>query len=147
MQLKFHVKAIIDKPIPEVFAGIYNPDKLSQYFTTGGASAPLDEGMTVTWDFADFPGAFPVAVKKLVKNSLIVIEWDSNEKGRKNLVEFNFVDLKNNRTEVTISESGWQANQKSLDASYMNCQGWMHMLCSLKAYLEHGINLRKGFFK
>jgi uncharacterized protein YndB with AHSA1/START domain len=147
MQLKFHVKAIIDKPVSEVFAGIYDPNKLSQYFTTGGASAALDEGINVTWDFADFPGAFPVAVKKKVKNSLIIIEWDSNEKDKKNLVEFNFVNLKNNRTEVTVSESGWQVNQKSLDASYMNCQGWMQMLCSLKVYLEYGINLRKGFFK
>ncbi|OGB61770.1 MAG: ATPase [Caldithrix sp. RBG_13_44_9] len=147
MELKFQVKAIIDKPIPEVFAGIYDPDKLSQYFTTGGASAPLNEGTTVTWDFADFPGAFPVVVKKMVRNSLIVIEWDSNEKGRKNLVEFKFGDLKNGRTEVSVSETGWRENQKSLDASYLNCQGWMHMLCSLKAYLEYGINLRKDFFK
>ncbi|ALO24786.1 hypothetical protein LEP1GSC137_2235 [Leptospira borgpetersenii str. Noumea 25] len=30
--------------------------------------------------------------------------------------------------------------------SYMNCQGWMNMSCCLKAYLEYGINLRKGFF-
>jgi len=147
MELKFQVKGIINKPISEVFAGIYDPEKISQYFTTGGASAPLDEGTTVTWDFADFPGAFPVVVKKVLKNSLIVIEWDSNEKSRKNLVEFKFVEMKDGRTEVTISESGWRANQKSLAASYMNCQGWMQMLCSLKAYLEYGINLRKGFFK
>ncbi|MBE8398177.1 ATPase, partial [Leptospira borgpetersenii serovar Hardjo-bovis] len=34
----------------------------------------------------------------------------------------------------------------ALDGSYMNCQGWMNMSCCLKAYLEYGINLRKGFF-
>ena len=147
MELKFQVKGIINKPISDVFAGIYDPEKISQYFTTGGASAPLDEGTTVSWDFADFPGAFPVEVKKMVKDSLITIAWDSNEPGRKNLVEFKFAKLKDGRTEVSISESGWQVNQKSLVASYMNCQGWMHMLCSLKVYLEYGIQLRKGFFK
>ncbi len=49
-------------------------------------------------------------------------------------------------TLVKISESGWKENQKGLDSSYDNCQGWMQMSCSLKAYLEYGINLRKGFF-
>ena len=40
----------------EVFDAVHNSDKLSGYFTAGGASAPLEEGATVTWDFADFPG-------------------------------------------------------------------------------------------
>ena len=37
--------------------------------------------------------------------------------------------------------------QAASKASYGNCQGWMQMLCALKAYLEHGINLREGMFK
>jgi len=27
-----------------------------------------------------------------------------------------------------------------------NSQGWMNMACCLKAWLEYGINLRKGMF-
>lgn len=53
MELKFEVQGRIAKPVDEVFDAVYNPDKLSGYFTTGGASGPLDEGVTVTWDFAD----------------------------------------------------------------------------------------------
>ena len=30
------------------------------------------------------------------------------------------------------------------ETSYGNAGGWMHMMCSLKAYLEYGINLRAG---
>lgn len=30
---------------------------LSNYFATGGAHGRLESGATVTWDFADFPGA------------------------------------------------------------------------------------------
>lgn len=60
MELKFEEYAKIKKSIAEVFDAVYNPKKLSGYFTTGGASAPLEEGITVTWNFADFPGAFPV---------------------------------------------------------------------------------------
>jgi len=50
MELKFEVRTKIQKSISEVFNAVYNPDKLSGYFTSGGASAPLDEGTTVRWD-------------------------------------------------------------------------------------------------
>ena len=63
MELQFRVYGKIARPVAEVFDAVYNPTKLSGYFTTGGASAPLVEGSTVTWDFADFPGAFPVQVR------------------------------------------------------------------------------------
>ena len=36
MELKFKVQAKIQKPVAEVFDGVYNPTKLSTYFTTGG---------------------------------------------------------------------------------------------------------------
>ena len=69
MELRFTVSVKIQKPVEEVFDSVYNPKKLSQYFTTAGASAPLDEGTTVMWEFADHPGPFPVRVKKVTKKS------------------------------------------------------------------------------
>lgn len=146
MELKFQIYAKIKKPVEEVFDAVYNPKKLSGYFTTGGASGPLDEGKSVTWDFADFPGAFPVQVKQMIKNKKIVLEWASNE-GSNTQVEMTFEPLDKESTLVKISESGWkQENQKSLDESYSHCQGWTQMLGCLKTYVEHGINLRKFYF-
>jgi len=80
MDLKFRVQAKIQKSVSEVFGAVYDPKKLSSYFTTGGASGPLKEGMTVTWNFADDtghlgPGGFPVEVKKVIQNKLIILEW------------------------------------------------------------------------
>jgi len=66
MDLKFRVFAYIAKPVHEVFEAVADPAKLSQYFTTGGAKGRLEEGATVTWDFHDFPGAFPVTVAVMV---------------------------------------------------------------------------------
>ncbi len=51
MNLKFRVQAKIKKPVEEVYDAVYDPKKLSKYFTTGGASGPLDEGTEVVWDF------------------------------------------------------------------------------------------------
>ena len=62
MDLKFRVAARISKPVHEVFEAVADPKQLSEYFTTGGASARLETGATVSWDFHDFPGAFPVEV-------------------------------------------------------------------------------------
>jgi uncharacterized protein YndB with AHSA1/START domain len=148
MELKFKVFGIIKKPLNEVFDAVYNPDKLSGYFTTGGSSGPLDEGKSVTWDFADFPGAFPVHVKQTILNEKIVLEWSSASGNFNTTVELNFKKLNSTSTLVEISESGWKEdNQKNLDESYSHCMGWQQMICCLKVYTEHGFNLREGFFK
>src|SRR3954463_3749370 len=62
MDLTFTAAARIAKPVAEVFEAIVNPAQLSRYFTTGGAKGRLETGATVSWDFHDFPGAFPVWV-------------------------------------------------------------------------------------
>ena len=71
MELKFDVYAKIDRPVADVFDAVVNPERLSAYFTTGGASAALAEGATVLWKFADCPGEFPVRVSRLVPNERI----------------------------------------------------------------------------
>ncbi len=142
MELKFQVYAKIAKPVAEVFDAVYNPKKLSGYFTTGGASAPLDEGSTVTWDFADFPGAFPVHVRKVEPGKLIVLEWKATDGDYNTEVRMTFEALDAGSTIVRISESGWQETPKGLESSYGNCMGWSQMLCALKVYTEDGKNLR-----
>jgi uncharacterized protein YndB with AHSA1/START domain len=146
MELKFQVQGKIARPVEEVFDAVYNPAKLSGYFTTGGASAPLDEGTTVTWDFADFPGAFPVKVREVKPERLIVLEWQAADGNYQTEVRIEFEPLDPKSTLVRISESGWKDTPEGLKSSYGNCMGWTQMLCCLKVYVEHGINLREFFF-
>jgi uncharacterized protein YndB with AHSA1/START domain len=149
MELKFQVQTRIQKPVEEVFDAVYNPGKLSGYFTNGGSSGPLDEGAEVEWRFADNPGEEPISgkvtVKKVVPNELIVIEWEADA-GRMTTTEMKF-EKAGEDTIVRISESGWQETQDSLNRSYGNCMGWSHMVLSLKAFVEYGINLRKGAYE
>ena len=163
MELKFRVAARIARPVHEVFEAVADPQQLSQYFTTGGAQGRLETGATVTWDFHDYPGAFPVEVVEVVPDERIVLRWDAAEgeppnvestnrpeaatAGYKTEVTMTFKDLDDGRTLVEIAEEGWRETQGALDASYGNCQGWSQMLCALKAWLEHGINLREGMYK
>ena len=149
MELKFQVQIKIQKPVEEVFKAVQDPERLSSYFTNGGASAPLVEGTTVEWAFADTPGepriAFPVTVAKVVPNELIVFSWQGT-KDKQNCVEINFEKTGPEETLVTIGESGWEPTQDDLNSSYGNCMGWSQMLSALKAYTEYGINLRKGAY-
>lgn len=148
MELKFQVQTKIQKPVAEVFDAVYNPSKLSGYFTTGGANAALNEGTTVEWAFADNPGdekaKFPVTVSQVIKNELIVLSWEG-AKGLDTRIEIKFT-ADGEETIVSIVETGWKETQDNLNSSYMNCMGWSHMVSALKAYVEYGINLRKGAY-
>ncbi len=160
MDLSFKVAGRIAKPVAEVFEAVANPDHLSQYFTTGGAQGRLEPGAAVTWDFADFPGAFPVKVVEVDKDRKIVLRWEAADgsdpqesgvqpegEGYDTTVTITFEPLDDGRTLVTISEAGWRETEAGLKSCLGNCQGWTGMLCAMKVWLEHGINLREGFYK
>ena len=156
MELKFNVSARISRPVHEVFEAVTDPAKLSGYFTTGGAKGRLESGATVTWDFHDFPGAFPVEVVEVEQDRRIVLRWDAHEghvpedatkADYKTRVTMTFEPIGDDRTLVTITEEGWRETEGGLQASYGNCMGWSQMLCALKAYLEYNINLRQGMYQ
>ena len=149
MDLKFRVFGRVSRPVNEVFEAVADPDSLSAYFTTGGAKGRLETGATVTWDFADFPGAFPVHVVEVIENEKIVLRWGADEAGadsRETEVVMQFTDTGDGRTLVEISEHGWPESQAGLDASYGNCMGWAQMVCALKMWVEHRINAREGMY-
>lgn len=156
MEFRFQIAGRIARPVAEVFEAVADPEKLSRYFTTGGAKGRLATGATVMWDFHDFPGAFPVTVVEATPNARIVFRWGANEGPRapgeaapdyETAVTMTFAPLDDGRTLVTIAEDGWRSTPGGLRGSYGNCEGWTQMLCALKVWLEHGIVLREGFYK
>ena len=153
MDFKFTVSGRISKPVHEVFEAVADPKKLSGYFTTGGAKGRLETGATVIWDFHDFPGAFPVHVVEVVSDEKIVLTWgaapEPDDPGEyETTVTMRFEPLDDNtRTLVSITEEGWKQTETGLKSSYGNCEGWTGMLAAMKVYVEHGINLRQGFYK
>ena len=153
MDLKYRVFACIARPVHDVFEAVADPDKLSCYFTTGGAQGRLETGKTVTWDFADFPGAFPVKVVEVEEDRSIVLEWQANDSGDGPpydvtvTMTFAPVEGDETRTMVSIAEEGWRETPSGLAGSYGNCMGWSQMLAALKVWIEHGINLREGMYR
>lgn len=150
-ELSFTVSGRVARPCADVYEAVADPDQLSRYFTTGGARGRLKGGTEVTWEFADHPGAFPVTVVEAEPPRRIVIEWDgdatTSPAGRTRTVfELEPID-DDTRTLVTITETSWQATADGARAAFGNCEGWTGMLAALKAWVEHGINLREGFYR
>lgn len=153
-ELTFTVSGRIARPCTEVYEAVADPEQLSHYFTTGGARGRLEAGGDVTWDFHDFPGRFPVTVLESDPPDRIVIRWET-EAGSETTTDpsgtttttFTFEPLDaDTRTLVTITESSWQATTKGAEEAFGNCSGWTGMLSALKVWVEHGINLREGFY-
>lgn len=152
MAYEFTVRGRIAKPVHEVFEAVADPKELSAYFTTGGAQGRLEKGATVSWDFHDFPGAFPVRVVDVVPDEKIVLQWGGPEDGDpagsyETTVTMTFEGLEDGRTLVSIHEGGWRDNEAGQQASYGNCEGWTFMLCAMRVWKEHGIRFREGYYK
>ena len=150
-ELTFTVSGHIARPSAEVYEAVVDPKLLSKYFTTGGAQGRLEAGNEVTWDFHDFPGAFPVTVLEASAPRRIVIQWAGTATTSENgttTTTFEFEPLDDDtRTIVTITESSWRLTAEGASNAFGNCQGWTGMLAAMKIWLEHAINLREGFYK
>lgn len=149
-ELSFTVSGRIARPIAEVYEAVADPEQLSRYFTTGGAKGRLDAGADVTWDFHDYPGAFPVDVIEADPPRRIVIRWDgaaATAPDGKTTTTFEFESIDGGaRTLVTITETAWRATPDGSKSAFGNCEGWTGMLAALKMWVEHGVNLREGFY-
>jgi uncharacterized protein YndB with AHSA1/START domain len=143
MEPTYRVQLKIRKSAAEVFEAVVDPEKLSGYFVQA-ASAPMTEGATVKWRFAEVPGEHDVQVRQVVKDQRITFEWQAASGNYQILVEMTFKALDAGSTMVQISETGWRDSPEDHKSSHGNAGGWMHMMCCLKAYLEYGIKLRAG---
>jgi len=133
----------ISKPVNEVFEAIVDPSKMSNYFISNG-SGRMEEDKEITWQFPEFDMDFPVRISKIERNKFISFHWDMD--GIELLVEMTLVPRDGNSTVVTITEKGRNNDEAGIKWLKGNTEGWANFLACLKAYLEYGINLRKGAF-
>lgn len=134
----------ITRPQRDVFEAIVKQEKMSNYFIAH-ASGSMEEGKTVEWTFPEFPDAFPVHILRINSPENVIFEWDGIE-GSKTTVEIELEKVDDSKTLVKISEGKMDMGEKGLTWFGRNTEGWANFLASLKAYLEYGINLRKGAF-
>lgn len=131
------------KPAHEVFEAIVDPAKMSNYFISNG-SGKMEEGRQIIWRFPEFDMDFPIRVSKIEKDKYISYYW--NIDGIELLVEIGLTPNDNGNTIVTVTEKSRNNDEAGINWLKGNTEGWANFLACLKAYLEYGINLRKGAF-
>lgn len=140
-QLEIKAALQIQKPVAEVFEAIVDPDKMTNYFISE-SSGKMEEGKELIWKFPEFDGEVPVRVGK-IEPEYISYYWDTN---LEILVEISLAPAADNSTVVTVTEKGKPNDEMGIAWLKGNTEGWANFLACLKAYLEYGINLRKGAF-
>lgn len=133
----------IQKPVNEVFEAIVDPVKMSHYFISK-SSGKMEEGKRLKWQFPEFDLEFPVRVGKIEINKYISFYWEID--GIELLVEMTLTDKDHSSTVVTITEKSRKNDEAGIKWLTGNTAGWANFLACLKAFLEYGINLRKGAF-
>ena len=130
----------IQKPIEEVFEGIVNPEKMTKYFISE-SSGRLETGKELIWKFPEFPVEVPVKNIITETNRSISFVWD-----KETVVKIILEEQPDKSTVVKVTEDGKPYNENNLKWALGNTEGWANFLACMKAYLEYGIQLRKGAF-
>lgn len=141
MRLESNASIQIQKPIEEVFEGIINPAKMTKYFISE-STGRLESGKEVIWKFPEFDEKFPVNEIKIEANRSISFVWDPNT-----TVTITLEKSSDNSTIIRVNENGKELNEANLKWVLENTEGWANFLACMKAYLEHGIQLREGAFE
>lgn len=131
------------KSVSEVFEAIVDPTKMSNYFISK-SSGRMEEGKQVIWRFPEFDMDFPIRIGKIAKDKYVSYYWSVGEKEL--LVEMTLIPKNSDSTVVTITEKSMRNDKAGIKWLMGNTEGWANFLACLKAYLEYGINLRKGAF-
>lgn len=131
------------KPVNEVFEAIVDPVKMSNYFISK-SSGRMESGRQIMWQFPEFDMEFPIRVGRIIKDEYISYHWDAE--GQELLVEMTLVPRGGGSTLVSVKEGSRPNDTEGIKWLMGNSSGWANFLACLKAYLEYGINLRKGAF-
>ena len=128
---------LIRKPIEEVFEAFINPAITKNFWFTK-ASGKLEVDKKIIWEWEMYNVSTTVIAKEILLDQKIVFEWDEPSK----TVEFNFKELDDDSTFVTVTESGYKETGDELIAIIKDSTGgFTTVLDGLKAFLEHRINL------
>lgn len=141
--LEINAALQIQKPIAVVFEAIADPAQMCHYFISE-STGRLETGKTLIWKFPEFTMEVPVRVVNVVPTQYIAFYWEDNP--HELLVEISLTIHENDSTLVRVTEKSRDNDEAGIKWLKGNTEGWANFLACLKAYLEYGINLRKGGF-
>jgi uncharacterized protein YndB with AHSA1/START domain len=134
------VEYTIARPAAEVFEAIVDPAKMAQYFISRG-SARITQGAMLEWEWSDVGAKLQVEIGQFQPNAKIGFLWWATGQPTKVTL---MLEPDGNATKLTAVEAPFPLTEEGVARAMQQTQGWTDFCCSLKAYLQHGINLRLG---
>lgn len=131
---------LIRKPVADVFEALVNPE-ITQRFWFTKSSGRVIAGKKLRWDWEMYGVGTNVDVKEVEENKRILIEWNGPE--NPSLVEWTFESQAADRTFVVVKNFGFDGDaDKIVNEALDSTGGFTFLLAALKAFLEHGIELK-----
>ena len=138
--LHFTVHRQLAAPPARVFEAITKKEHLESFFVHR-VDGDIVTDPKVTW-FFEGHGAFEVHRMEVVVNEFLSFHWRADRQSYHTRAQF-AVTPSNVGTELTVTESGWDADARGLKKAFDNCEGWTTFLGNLAMYLEHDIAILK----
>ncbi|MFD8569521.1 hypothetical protein [Streptomyces sp. NPDC057694] len=132
---KLIVEDRIDRPVKDVFEAIVTVEGLSGFFVAR-TSAPMVPDTTVTWSFPHVDAEFDVEIGAIETDRLVSWNWPGGHVT---------IELAESGTEgagataLTITEQPMGDGPEGAALAVGQTQGWTYFVCTLRAYLLHGI--------
>jgi len=125
----------------EVFEAIVDPAKMSHYFITWASARP-EPGKVVTWKWGDVGAEGEIKVLEVEHDRRFSFTWFVA--GEDKRVDITVEPDDDDGAAVHVSDGPYESDAEGVAAFRGQVQGWTHFLLCLKAWVEHGVELRVG---
>ncbi len=138
--LVVHAAMMIRRPPHGCYEAFVDPSITTKFWFTE-SSGRLDAGRPVTWTWSMYGMSTRVAVKELVPDRKILIEWDVGTDDA-STVEWTFTEREDGSTFIDVRNFGLTGDAgKQVQRLVDSTEGFSLTLAAAKAWLEHGLNL------
>lgn len=127
---------LIRRPIQDVFQAFVDPEVTVKFWFTH-SSGKLEKNSHIRWEWAMYGVSDVVYVKELCPKEYLLLQSSDGS-----LMEWRFAQRSESETFVSIIHSGFAGTNDELVGQAIDSTGGFTMvLCGLKAFLEHGVQL------
>jgi uncharacterized protein YndB with AHSA1/START domain len=137
-RIGFSLSQTYKAPLAAVWDAATQAKHLNKFFTTGAKGDITPAAVHVLWAWKG-AGEALVTITECELHRSVQFKWKGPQ-NEETLVRWEFKREKG-KTVIRLYEAGWKHDH--IDKAFDHCGGWSEFLYGLKAYVQHGIDLRK----
>jgi uncharacterized protein YndB with AHSA1/START domain len=135
------VGLLMRKPPADTFAAIADPAITTRFWYTK-STGPMTEGAELTWEWEMYGASSRIRVQEVEQDRRIRFSWSGYDPEHPTIVEFRFIPWQDDTTYLRVTETGFSGDGDAMAGRLADSTaGFSFLLASLKAFLEHGIEL------